>query len=89
MMHHEALHHAWRWLTPEERDTLEEYGDSLRAMGTPPEVRNYGWWMEAEEAEARAYEMWSRGLPQPHRAEVPPEVEKVWRQIAAGYVGRR
>lgn len=88
-MHHEVLHHCWRRLTWEERATLEEYGDHLRAMGTPPDVRNPGWWMEAEEAEARSYEMWACGLPQPHRAEVPPEVEMVWRQVAAGYVGRR
>lgn len=88
-MHHEVLHHVWRRLAWEERAILEEHGDILRAAGTPPDVRDPEWWERPEEAEARSYEMWASGLPQPHGAVPPAEVVEVWRRIAAGHVGRR
>lgn len=88
-MHHEVFHHVWRRLHWEERATLEEYGDILRGAGTPPDVRDPDWWQGDEEAEARSYQMWACGLPQPHGAVPPSEVVAVWRRIAAGHVGRR
>lgn len=88
-MHHEVLHHVWRRLDWDEQAALEKYGDALRDAGAPPDVRDHGWWAKAEEAEARSYEMWSCGLPQPHDAEPPADVIQVWRRIASGVVGRR
>lgn len=88
-MHHEVLHHVWRHLTWQEQAILEDYGDTLRDRGTPTDVRDPEWWMRPEEAEARAYELWSCRLPQPHRAVPPAEVIAIWRQIASGHIGRR
>lgn len=88
-LHHEIMHHVWRRLTWEEQATLEEYGDALRGAGTPPDIRDAGWWQAAEEAEAVAYERWACGMAQPHGAEPPAEVLAVWRRIASGVVGRR